>query len=29
MSNVVIDYFKKGHKITPAQVNEMRVEVSK
>ncbi|EIL5980970.1 bifunctional metallophosphatase/5'-nucleotidase [Escherichia coli] len=29
MSNVVIDYFKKDHKITPAQVNEMRVEVSK
>ena len=29
MSDVVIDYLKKGHKITPAQVNEMRVDVSK
>ncbi len=29
MSDVVIDYLKSGHKIVPAQVNEMRVEVSK
>ncbi|WET40477.1 bifunctional UDP-sugar hydrolase/5'-nucleotidase [Citrobacter enshiensis] len=28
MSDVVIDYLKSGHKIIPAQVNEMRVEVS-
>lgn len=29
MSDVVIDYLKSGHKIVPAQVNEMRVEVIK
>lgn len=29
MSDVVMDYLRTGHKIVPAQVNEMRVEVSK
>ena len=29
MSDVVIDYLKSGHKIVPAQINEMRVEAVK
>ncbi|EFO1270373.1 bifunctional metallophosphatase/5'-nucleotidase [Escherichia albertii] len=29
MSDVVIDYLKSGHKIVPAQINEMRVNASK
>lgn len=29
MSDVVIDYLKSGHKIVPAQINEMQVEAVK